>query len=128
MIHGIGVDLVDIRRFETSLAKFGKRFSERILTPREQAELSDCSHPARFLAKRFAAKEAAAKAFGTGFQNGLGFRHIGVEHDDLGRPILLYYETAEALKQKFKISGSHLSLSDTDEQAIAFVVLYAAPV
>ena len=128
MIYGIGTDIVQVSRMEDNLARHGDRFAERILSDSELAVFSSHTRPAHFLAKRFAAKEAAAKAFGTGFSDGLSLRHIVVANEDSGRPTLQFVETAQSLAQQFKITGSFLSLSDEKDYAVAFVVLEKAPV
>ena len=123
MILGTGVDLVEIARMEAILARHGRRFAERILTPGELAGF-DCSrHQAAFLARRFAAKEACAKAFGTGFRDGLSLRHIGVDHDALGRPLLALTGEAAVRAARLGVCASHLSISDDRAYALAFVVL-----
>lgn len=123
MIFGVGTDIVQISRMEESLAKYGVRFAERILTRTEMLRYSEHVKPAQFLAKRFAAKEAAAKAFGTGFRDGLSLHHIGVVNDENGRPSLEFSGAAAELMEKHNISRSHLSLSDEPHYAIAFVIL-----
>lgn len=123
MIHGIGVDLVRISRIQSGLERFGERYARRILTTKEYAEFRQAPHRANFLAKRFAAKEAAVKALGTGFRDGLALRHIGVSHDRLGRPFLEYSERASEILSELGIGSSHLSLSDEDDHALAFVTL-----
>lgn len=122
MIYGIGTDIVQISRLEASLARHGDRFAERILSGPELDAFSTQAQPAYFLAKRYAAKEAAAKAFGTGFRDGLSLRHIIVTNDDNGRPSLRFVETAQKLVDQLNIGESHLSLSDEKEYAVAFVV------
>ncbi|WP_455199749.1 holo-ACP synthase [Kaarinaea lacus] len=123
MIHGIGTDIVQVSRLETSLTRHGDRFAERILSEPEYDTFRTQSQPAYFLAKRYAAKEAAAKAFGTGFRDGLSLRHIIVANEDNGRPILRFVDTAQKLVDQFNIGESHLSLSDEKDYAIAFVIL-----
>ena len=123
MIYGIGVDLVRVSRIQAGLDRFGERFARRILAADEVADFQRSSRQAYFLAKRFAAKEAAAKAFGTGFRDGLSLRHIGVAHDKLGRPYLEYSGRASQLLEEFNISASYLSLSDEQDHALAFVTL-----
>jgi len=123
VIYGIGVDLVEVERMQANLDRFGRRFASRILTAEELDEFSEAPHPGRFLAKRFAAKEAAAKAFGTGFRNGLWFCHIGVAHEGQGRPVLRYYGPALELAERCGIAASHLSITDERAHAIAFVTL-----
>lgn len=123
MIFGIGADIVEVGRMEQNLARYGTRFAKRILTDREYGEFMQSKHPAHFLAKRFAAKEAAAKALGTGFRRGLTLRQIGVTHDDLGRPMLEFDREAEAYRRRCGVSACHLSLSDERRYALAFVTL-----
>ena len=123
MIYGIGTDIVSIARLRASLARFGDRLARRILTEREWGEFLMAAQPAQFLAKRFAAKEAAAKAMGTGFSRGMQLRHIGVSHDVAGRPGLEYHGRAQELKDSLGIGESHLSVADERDYAIAFVTL-----
>ncbi|KPJ97023.1 MAG: hypothetical protein AMJ55_00700 [Gammaproteobacteria bacterium SG8_15] len=123
MIHGIGTDIVQVSRFVDSLARHGDRFAERILAESELKTFCSHTQPAQFLAKRYAAKEAAAKAFGTGFRDGLSLRHIIVVNEDNGRPVLQFVEAAQNLIDRFQISSSYLSISDEKDYAVAFVVL-----
>jgi len=126
VIFGIGTDIVRIPRMADNLARYGERFAARILTEAEMAVFRDSLHPAKqaqFLAKRFAAKEATAKALGTGFRDGLSLRDIGVNNDVLGKPVLIFSERAKQILRNEGIGGFHLSLSDESEYAIAYVVL-----
>ncbi len=123
MIVGIGTDIVRIARFETMLARHGTRVAERILSVDELREFAATARPARFLAKRFAVKEAVAKAFGTGFRDGLSLRHIGVHHDALGKPSLKFYARAEELRITLAVGDTHVSVADEDDYAVAFVTL-----
>lgn len=123
MIFGVGTDIVQISRMEENLAKHGERFAERILTENEFQRYTAHVKPAQFLAKRFAAKEAAAKAFGTGFRDGLSLHHIEVSNDDNGRPSLVFSGKAQELAEKNQINQVHLSLSDEPHYAIAFVIM-----
>jgi len=119
MISGTGVDILDIARMEKAWQRHGQRFARRILTPQEQQEFDHSRQPIRFLAKRFVAKEAVAKALGTGFQQGLSWQHIEVGHDRLGKPLIFL-----SLPKHFSIPKQcHISLSDSEHQVIAFVVL-----
>ncbi len=120
---GIGTDLVHIPRMTALLYKHGDRIAEKILTELELQDFRTAVHPAAFLAKRFAAKEATVKAFGTGFRNGLSLRHIGVKNDELGRPLLCFHAQAESVMADKKVSQALLSLSDDGEYALAFVTL-----
>ena len=123
MIFGIGTDIVRIARFEALLERHGARVAERILSVDELQEFTTAARPARFLAKRFAVKEAVAKAFGTGFRDGLSLRHIGVHHDALGKPGLTFHARAEELRIVLAIGETHVSIADEDEYAVAFVTL-----
>ncbi len=123
MIYGIGTDIVHIQRMRDNLEKYGDKFAQRILTESEFTEFKIKNDQAAFLAKRFAAKEATAKAMGTGFSQGLSLHHIGVVHDDAGKPILAFLEVAEKFIQDKKILQAHLSLADENDYAVAFVTL-----
>ena len=123
MIVGIGTDIVRIARFEAILARHGARVAERILSADELGEFAATARPARFLAKRFAVKEAVAKAFGTGFRDGLSLRHIGIQHDALGKPSLRFYARAEELLVELGVGDAHVSIADEDDYAVAFVTL-----
>jgi holo-[acyl-carrier protein] synthase len=123
VIHGVGTDIVGIGRMQRNLQRFGDRFARRILTEGEYQDFRHALKPAHFLAKRFAAKEALAKALGTGFRQGLGLRSIAITHDGHGRPLLEFLGRARELMREHGIAASHLSLSDEAEYAVAFVVL-----
>ncbi len=123
MIVGVGTDLVKIERLAHSLRRFGDRYAQRILTEAEYEDFQTAANPAAFLAKRFAAKEAMAKAMGTGFRDGLSLQHIGVSHTALGQPVIQCTDIAADYLQQHNISQVHLSLSDEKEHALAFVVL-----
>ena len=126
MIFGIGTDIVRVARMQKDLERFGNRFAERILTDNELREFSTSARPAHFLARRFAAKEAAAKAMGTGFSHGLALRHIGVIHDEAGKPLLEFTDAALELMRQRGITTAHISLSDEEDHAVAFVTLEKA--
>ncbi|WP_438970401.1 holo-ACP synthase [Methylophaga sp.] len=126
MIIGIGTDLVHVPRMQALLKKHGDKIAARILSDREFAEFKLQLKPAAYLAKRFAAKEAAAKAMGTGFRDGLSLRHIVVSNNELGKPELSFEETGLVLKDELKIGRSLLSLSDDHEYASAYVILMEA--
>ncbi|MGD8572901.1 MAG: holo-ACP synthase [Gammaproteobacteria bacterium] len=126
MIYGIGTDIVAVSRLESALNRHGQRFAGRILADEEMVRFSEYAKPAQFLAKRFAAKEAVAKAFGTGFRDGLSLRHIIVDNDHHGRPTLRFTAMAQTLAERLGIRASHLSLSDEQDYAVAMVVLETA--
>lgn len=125
-IAGIGTDLVEIDRLAAALERFGQRFGERILGRDELIEWERGRRSPRFLAKRFAAKEAAAKALGTGFRNGIRFVDIQVRHDALGKPQLAFEAAAAARAEALGVVRSELSISDERSYAVAFVVLVGA--
>lgn len=128
MIVGIGVDLCDGRRIAQSRERFGKRFLNRIFTPGEQAHALAAAQPDLSLAKRFAAKEAVAKALGTGVR-GFLFSDIEVVTGELGKPhVLLHAAAGEALRRLVPDGHTahiHLSLSDEEPYATAYVVIEA---
>ena len=122
MIHGIGMDVVRVARFEAMLERHGVRAAARILAPEEMPPFADASQPARFLAKRFAAKEALAKALGTGVRAPVLLTSMAVTHDALGKPGWAFSgELAQLIQQNdFTV---HLSISDESDIATAFVIL-----
>lgn len=129
MIYGLGTDIINIERIAKTLAKFGARFTERTFTENEQAEIAaetgEAGRSAR-AAKFFAAKEAAVKALGTGFRNGIGWRDVEVSHDELGKPLLKFSGAAAARlasAAQGKTAVLHLSLSDDYPVATAVVII-----
>jgi holo-[acyl-carrier protein] synthase len=123
MIYGIGTDLVDPGRIARLLEKYGDRFARRLLTEDEWPEYSRTVRPALFLAKRFAAKEALSKAFGTGIRPPVTFSRIGVSHDYLGKPYFSFHPELSAFAGNEGITHHHLSISDELNLVCAFVVL-----
>ena len=123
MIFGIGTDIVCVSRLRHDLERFGVRFAERILTADELAEFHRQANKANFLARRFAAKEATAKAMGTGFAQGLQLHHIGVTHDTLGKPQLVFVGRALEFLRERGVTTAHISLADEADHAVAFVTL-----
>ena len=123
MIYGIGIDIVRVARMQQNMERYGEKFAERILTDAERNDYSHELRKAHFLAKRFAAKEAAAKAMGTGFSDGLALHHIGVSHDAAGKPQLVFSGYAAEFMRAKGITGAHVSLADEDDHAVAFVTL-----
>lgn len=123
MIHGIGTDIVEVSRIEQSLARFGDAFAQRILTEAEYLEFELSQVKARFLAKRFAAKEAFGKALGTGLRAPVAMQHIGVGHNDLGKPVLILAPELQSWVEARGVKLMHVSISDEKALAVAFVVL-----
>jgi len=129
MIVGIGTDLCDIRRIERTIARHGDRFVDRIFTPVERRLAEQRANPAATYAKRFAAKEACAKALGTGFREGVFFRDLGVINLPSGRPTMQLTGAALCRLQAIVPAGfaAHIDLAITDEYPLAqaFVVISA---
>lgn len=123
MIFGIGTDIVEYARIELMWQRHGVRLAERLLSETELPEFHDHSHPARFLAKRFAAKEAFAKAVGSGLRHPVSLRRITVAHDGLGKPVLQFDSLLRTYLAQVGISAHHLSISDERNVIVAFVVL-----
>ncbi|MEW6120301.1 MAG: holo-ACP synthase [Pseudomonadota bacterium] len=123
MIHGIGSDLLDARRIRDGLARFGEHYADRMLAPAEHAAYYASRDPARFLAKCFAAKEAFAKAAGTGLRAPVTLRNIAVLRDTQGKPhIACAPELTDWLAER-GVGAHHVSLSDEGDFVMAFVVL-----
>lgn len=123
MIYGIGTDIVEVERIQSSLEQFGDAFAKRILAESEWSEYESSAFKARFLAKRFAAKEAFSKALGTGIRGEVSFQNIAVSHDALGRPLLQLTSALQDMLKQHHIQHSHISISDEKNLALAMVVL-----
>ncbi len=129
MIIGIGSDIIDIRRIESTLARYGERFVQRIYTSKEQATAARRAFPAPTYAKRFAAKEACAKALGTGIRRGVFFRDMGVVNLPSGQPTMELTGGALAQLRSMIPPGLtpriHLTITDDMPLAQAFVIIEA---
>ena len=123
MIFGIGTDITSVRRIDDLHARFAGKLAERVLAPVEWPDYEAASDKIAFLAKRFAAKEAFAKAAGTGMRTPVHFGAIHVTHDDLGRPGLAFTPELAGWMAQQGMGVAHLSLSDERDYAVAFVVL-----
>ena len=123
MIIGIGIDIVKISRIEQDLARFGEKFAHRLLTDTEMALWHQHGNSALFLAGRFAAKEAASKALGTGFNRGVSLKTIAIINNPAGRPELTFLDTALEYAAQLGCKHYHVSLSHEREFAVAMVVL-----
>ncbi|MCR9266140.1 MAG: holo-ACP synthase, partial [Alphaproteobacteria bacterium] len=127
MIIGLGSDLMDIRRIEKSLERFGDRFVQRVFTEIEQAKSDKRRMRAASYAKRFAAKEAGAKALGTGIARGVSWKEIGVVNLPGGKPTLEFRGRALERLQAMTPSGyqafTHITITDDHPYAQAFVVI-----
>lgn len=132
MIIGLGNDIIDIRRIEATLARFGDRFLDRVFTDIERAKSDRRRNRAASYAKRFAAKEACSKALGTGFRRGVFWRDMGVVNLRTGQPTLVL--TGGALLQLERITPPgmraeiHLTMTDEPPQAQALVLITAVPI
>ncbi len=123
MIFGIGTDLVEPSRIANSLQRYGERFARRILSDQEWSEYICSNKQASFLANRFAAKEAFAKAIGTGLRHPVSLSHISVIHDNLGKPGFEFHQDLEQFIKGKGITHHFLSISDEISLACAFVIL-----
>ena len=123
MIFGIGTDAVKLERVQRLWTSYGDRFARRILLDEEYALLGRHRDPVRFLAMRFAAKEAIVKAMGTGFANGMWVRDAGTIPNELGQPQVVFSERGQRKCGELGISGGHLSLTDEDGLVIAVAIL-----
>ena len=122
-IFGIGVDLVNAKRIQLLYQKYGDRFPKRILDDDEMQLFENSKNKERYLCNAFAGKEAAVKALGTGFSQGVHWKDFGLSRKSSGQPQLHY---TKKIKEKFNslgISSSHISISDEDPWSIAMVVL-----
>jgi holo-[acyl-carrier protein] synthase len=123
VIFGIGTDIVSTSRIAAVWERRGEAFAQRILAPQEWADFTRTSQPVHFLAKRFAAKEAFAKALGMGIRAPATWHNIRVGHDELGKPVLDFDPELAELLARRAIRSYHLSISDENEMAAAFVIL-----
>lgn len=120
---GVGTDILRVARVDDVVARLGDRFVRRILTPAEQEEFRASSQPNRLLAKRFAAKEAIAKALGTGIGRGVSWQDIQIDHNGDGAPLVRLSGGALATAQRRGAGRVELSLADETEYVVAFAVL-----
>ena len=123
VIFGVGTDLVQVERVEGVYARFGRRFAERLLMPGELAAFDRYRRPVRFLAMRFAAKEAIVKAMGTGFAHGVWVRDVGFLANAWGRPEVVFSERGRRVADALGVGEGHVSLSDEAGMVVAFAVL-----
>ena len=132
MIIGLGSDLIDIRRLERVIERFGERFLDRVFTPVERQKCEARAHPAASYARRFAAKEACSKALGTGFRRGVFWRDLGVVNLPSGQPSMLLTGGAlkrlEALTPAGMAARLDVSLTDEPPMAQAIVIISAVPI
>ena len=123
MIEGIGVDLVDKYRFKNLIERFDNKFPLKILSKFEYLEYRGVSNKIDYLSKKFAAKEALSKAIGTGlYRDGIYPKYITIKHDSYGKP---FFNLSNKINNKIlkKYKNLQLSISDTNNQSIAFVII-----
>jgi holo-[acyl-carrier protein] synthase len=123
MIFGIGTDVVQQERVRLVHEKFGERFVERLLLPAELAAFRRYKRPVRFLAMRFAAKEAIVKAMGTGFAHGMWIRDSGVVSNAWGKPEIIWSERGRRMCEQLGIGEGHVTLTDEAGLIVAVAVL-----
>lgn len=123
MIAGIGIDLTTLSRIRQTHDRFGERFARRILNDKELDTYRQHEYPDRMLAKRFAIKEAAVKALGTGERDGILLKDFWIHHDELGRPILEVSGAARRRCTAIGIVRHHVSVTDEGDKIAAFVIL-----
>lgn len=122
-VLGLGTDIVEMARIEAVVKRSGERLARRVLSAAEWELYQQHQQPVRFLAKRFAVKEAAAKAFGTGIRNGLAFNQFEVFNDVLGKPNIRLHDRAAELAQEMGVTAIHVSLADERRYACATVII-----
>jgi holo-[acyl-carrier protein] synthase len=127
-VLGIGVDIVETARIESSLSRFGERFLHRVFAEGEIRYCRSMKYPARHFAARFAAKEAVSKAFGTGIGAAIGWREIEVRREDRGEPFVVLSGGADDYARSKKVSAIHISLSHSDHYSVANAIVLCSEV
>jgi holo-[acyl-carrier protein] synthase len=122
-IIGIGTDIVQIERIRAAMERHGESFARRILHSNEYALFLEKPQPALYLAKRFAAKEAVAKALGTGIAQGVSFEDIETFNNKAGKPEFCLHGKSQQKAVELGVTDYHLSLSDEQDYAVAYVLL-----
>ena len=125
MIFGVGTDIVELSRIQTTYDRFGDHFVRRLLMPEELELFAQTKWPVRFLAMRFAGKEATVKAMGTGFAHGVWLRDVGITSNEWGRPLVIWSERGQRVCDRLGIGSGHVSLTDDAGLVVAFSVVEA---
>ena len=123
MIYGVGTDIVQQSRIDAVYRRFGEHFVNRLLLDEERALFEKTRQPARFLAMRFAAKEATVKAMGTGFAHGMWIRDVGIINNEWGRPLIIWSPRGQEVCETLGIGDGHVSLTDDGGLVMAFAVV-----
>jgi len=126
MIFGIGVDVLETKRISHTLERYGGRFIDHLLMPQERAQLERTQRRERFIAMRFAAKEAIVKAMGTGFAHGVWIRDVGVVQNSWGKPEVVFSERGNRVRCGLGIGEGHVTLTDEAGLVVAVAVLMKA--
>lgn len=126
MIFGVGTDIVELSRIQATYDRFGDHFVRRILMQEELELFEKNKWPVRFLAMRFAGKEATVKAMGTGFAHGVWLRDVGIVNNKWGRPLVIWSERGQRVCERLGIGDGHVSLTDDAGLVVAFSVVEAA--
>ncbi|MEO9493796.1 MAG: holo-ACP synthase [Vibrio splendidus] len=122
-VVGLGTDIAEIERVEKALSRSGEAFAQRILTNSEFEVFQQLKQKGRYLAKRFAAKEAASKALGTGIALGVTFHDFEISNDEHGKPVLSLHKKAREIAEASGTKSIHLTISDERHYAVATVLL-----
>lgn len=125
MIFGVGTDIVELSRMQATWERFGDAFAKRILMPEELILFERSKNPVRFLAMRFAGKEAAVKAIGTGFAHGVWLRDVGITNDSWGKPLIIWSARGQRVCDRLGAGKGHVSLTDDAGLIMAFAVVEA---
>jgi len=123
VIFGIGTDVVQVARVQAIFERHGEHFVRRLLMPEEETAFRSYKRPVRFLAMRFAAKEAIVKALGTGFAHGVWIRDVGIAANAWGRPEVIWSERGHALRDRLGAGEGHVTLTDEAGLVVAVAVL-----
>jgi holo-[acyl-carrier protein] synthase len=123
MIFGIGIDVLKLDRVERVFQKHGERFIRHLLLPEERVQFGLTARPARFLAMRFAAKEAIVKGMGTGFSHGVWIRDVGIVQNAWGKPEVVYSQRGAKVRDALGIGEGHVTLTDEAGLVVAVAIL-----
>ena len=123
MIFGVGTDVVELSRIQATYDRFGEHFVRRLLMEEELELFRRSKFPVRFLAMRFAGKEATVKAMGTGCRHGVWLRDVGIVNNDWGRPLIIWSDRGRGVCEQLGIGAGHVSLTDDAGLVVAFAVV-----